>query len=169
LVLGYWFSLLHLLLNARDFTLGHGRHKSKIPSADNCRRLTEPPLQQADHAFLPQRFLNFLPLPQGQGSLRPTFGTSPSKIARGNSLSDSESFFASVALPVGLRLFAMSTKETLLEVAQKLPAEATLADAIYELEFRQAVEQGLAELDRGEGIPIEDVKRMVPQWARKSS
>ncbi len=25
---------------------------------------------------LPQQFLNFLPLPQGQGSLRPTFWTS---------------------------------------------------------------------------------------------
>jgi predicted transcriptional regulator len=63
----------------------------------------------------------------------------------------------------------MSTKEILLEVAQKLPAEATLADAIYELEFRQAVEQGLAELDRGEGLPIEDVKKQIPQWAHPSS
>lgn len=43
----------------------------------------------------------------------------------------------------------MSTKEIMMEVAQKLPADATLADAIYELEFRQAVEQGLASLDRG--------------------
>ena len=25
----------------------------------------------------PQHFFNFLPLPQGQGSLRPTFGTPP--------------------------------------------------------------------------------------------
>ena len=56
-----------------------------------------------------------------------------------------------------------------MEVAQKLPPDATLADAIYELEFRQAVEQGLAELDRGAGIPIEDVKKLIPQWARKSS
>lgn len=63
----------------------------------------------------------------------------------------------------------MSTKEIMIEVAQKLPPDATLADAIYELEFRQAVEQGLAELDRGEGIPIEDVKTMIPKWARKSS
>ena len=67
------------------------------------------------------------------------------------------------------RITGMSTKEILLEVAKKLPTEATLADAIYELEFRQAVEQGLAELDRGEGVPIEDVKKIIPQWARKSS
>jgi len=61
----------------------------------------------------------------------------------------------------------MSTKEILREVSEKLPPEATLADAIYELEFRQAVEQGLAELDRGEGIPIEQVKAKIAQWAGK--
>ncbi len=59
----------------------------------------------------------------------------------------------------------MSTKEILLEVAEKLPQDASLADAIHEIEFRQAVEQGLAELDRGEGIPIEQVKAKVEQWA----
>ena len=59
----------------------------------------------------------------------------------------------------------MSTKDILLEVAEKLPSDASLVDAIYELEFRQAVEQGLAELDRGEGVPIEQVKAKVAQWA----
>jgi predicted transcriptional regulator len=61
----------------------------------------------------------------------------------------------------------MSTKEILLEVAAKLSPDATLVDAISELEFRQAVEQGLAELDRGEGIPIEEVKSKIVQWAVK--
>lgn len=61
----------------------------------------------------------------------------------------------------------MSAKEILLEVAEKLPPEATLVDAIYELEFRQAVEEGLAELDRGEGIPIEEVKSKIASWAGK--
>ncbi|MCU0772230.1 MAG: hypothetical protein MUE94_10755 [Verrucomicrobia bacterium] len=61
----------------------------------------------------------------------------------------------------------MSTKEILREVSEKLPPDATLADAIYELEFRQAVEQGLTELDRGEGVPIEQVKSRIAQWAGK--
>jgi predicted transcriptional regulator len=61
----------------------------------------------------------------------------------------------------------MSTKDILLEVAAKLPPDATLVDAIAELEFRQAVEQGLAELDRGEGIPIEEVKARIAEWAGK--
>ena len=32
-------------------------------------------------------------------------------------------------------------------------------------EIRQAVEQGLAELDRGEGIPIDEVKAKIAEWA----
>jgi predicted transcriptional regulator len=63
----------------------------------------------------------------------------------------------------------MSTKDVLLGVAEKLPQDASLADAIHEIEFRQAVEQGLAELDRGEGIPVEQVKAKIqdvatPAW-----
>lgn len=61
----------------------------------------------------------------------------------------------------------MSAKEILLSVAEKLPADATLVEAIQELEFRLAVEQGLAELDRGEGIPIEEVKAKIAEWAGK--
>ena len=59
----------------------------------------------------------------------------------------------------------MSTKEVLMEVAEKLPQDASLADAIHELEFRQAVEQGLAELDQDRGIPIEEVKAKIERWA----
>jgi hypothetical protein len=61
----------------------------------------------------------------------------------------------------------MSAKEILLEVAEKLPPDATLNDAIYELEFRQAVQQGLDELDRCEGIPIDRVKAKIAAWAGK--
>jgi hypothetical protein len=59
----------------------------------------------------------------------------------------------------------MSTRDILFEVAEKLPADATLSDAIYELEFRQAVQEGLAELDRGEGKPIENAKGKIREWA----
>ena len=61
----------------------------------------------------------------------------------------------------------MSAKEILLAVAETLPPEATLNDAIHELEFRQAVQQGLDELDRGEGVPIAEVKARIAEWAGK--
>jgi hypothetical protein len=63
----------------------------------------------------------------------------------------------------------MNTKEVLLEVAEKLPPEATLVDAIYELEFRQAVADGLASLDRGERIPLEEARKRIPEWISKYS
>ena len=63
----------------------------------------------------------------------------------------------------------MSAKEILLEIAEKLPANASLADAIYELEFRQAVEDGLTSLDRGERVSIEDARKRIPEWISKSS
>ena len=63
----------------------------------------------------------------------------------------------------------MSTKEIMIEVAQKLPPGATLADAIYELEFRQAVEQGLNSLDRGERVPLDEARQRIPQWVAKYS
>jgi hypothetical protein len=61
----------------------------------------------------------------------------------------------------------MSTKEILLEVAKKLPRSATLDDAIYELEFRQAVEEGLASLDRGARVPLEKARKRIPKWVSK--
>ena len=63
----------------------------------------------------------------------------------------------------------MSAKDILLDVAEKLPPEATLADVIYELEFRQAVEEGVATLDRGGRVPLEEARQRIPQWISKYS
>jgi hypothetical protein len=63
----------------------------------------------------------------------------------------------------------MSTKDIMIEVADKLPPDATLIDAIYELEFRQAVLDGLASLDRGERISAEEARQRIPQWIAQSS
>lgn len=54
-------------------------------------------------------------------------------------------------------------------MAEKLPPDATLVDAIYQLKFRQTVEEGLASLDRGERVPIEQVKAKIAEGAGKLS
>jgi hypothetical protein len=54
-------------------------------------------------------------------------------------------------------------------MADKLPPDATLVDAIYELEFRQAVVDGLASLDQGERVPLEEARKLIPQWTSKYS
>ena len=63
-----------------------------------------------------------------------------------------------------LKRAEMSTKEIMLEIAENLPADATLIDAICELEFRQAVLDGVASLDRGERSPAEEARQRIPQW-----
>jgi predicted transcriptional regulator len=61
----------------------------------------------------------------------------------------------------------MTTKEILRDIADKLPDNATLADAAYELELRSAIVEGIEALDRGESLPIEEVEKMLPQWISK--
>jgi len=63
----------------------------------------------------------------------------------------------------------MSTKEVLLEVAETLPPKAMLVDAFYELEVRQALADGLAPLGRGEGVPLQEARKRIPQWISKHS
>jgi hypothetical protein len=70
---------------------------------------------------------------------------------------------------VQVQIETMSAKDVLLEVAGKLPPDATLVDAIYELEFRQAVEEGLASLDRGQRTSLEEARKRIPQWISKYS
>ena len=47
----------------------------------------------------------------------------------------------------------------MVEVIRELPADATVDDAIERLVFLAKIEEGLAQLDRGEGVPHEEVKR----------
>ena len=58
----------------------------------------------------------------------------------------------------------MSNKQIVEDLLQRIPDGASLHDIAREIEFVAAVRQGLAELDRGEGIPIEEVERERPSW-----
>ena len=52
-----------------------------------------------------------------------------------------------------------SPKERILEALHDLPPDASIDDAIERLVFLARIEEGLAELDAGRGVPHEDVKR----------
>ena len=54
---------------------------------------------------------------------------------------------------------AATSKERILEALRSLPSDATVDDAIERLVFMARVEEGLAQLDAGQGIPHEEVKR----------
>ena len=58
----------------------------------------------------------------------------------------------------------MSTKQIVQDLLAKLPEDASLHDVAREIEFVAGVRQGLAEIDRGERIPIEEIERELPSW-----
>ena len=51
------------------------------------------------------------------------------------------------------------TKERILEALRDLPPDATIDDAIERLVFLARIEEGLAQLDAGDGIAHDEVKR----------
>lgn len=55
----------------------------------------------------------------------------------------------------------VSAKEKVLEAIEKLPANASLEDAIERLVILAKIERGLAELDAGEGIDHSEARRRL--------
>ena len=56
----------------------------------------------------------------------------------------------------------MTNKEIVQDLLRRIPDDASLQDIAQELEFIAAVRQGLAELDRGDSVPIEEVENELP-------
>ncbi len=58
----------------------------------------------------------------------------------------------------------MSTKQAVIEMIQRLPDDASVEDIMAELCFRQKVDEGLRQLDAGEGVDHEEAKRRLKNW-----
>ncbi|HEV3444056.1 MAG TPA: hypothetical protein VG099_05395 [Gemmataceae bacterium] len=58
----------------------------------------------------------------------------------------------------------MSTKEAVIELIKRLPDDVTLSAIMAELNFRQQVDEGLRQLNGGEGLAHEEVKRQLGKW-----
>lgn len=61
----------------------------------------------------------------------------------------------------------MTNKQIVEDLLQRIPDEASLHDIAREIEFIAGVRQGIAELDRGERVSIEEVERELPSWIIK--
>ena len=61
----------------------------------------------------------------------------------------------------------MTNKEIVQDLLRRIPDDASLHDIARELEFIAAVRQGLNELDNGQSVSIEEVKRDLPSWIIK--
>ena len=58
----------------------------------------------------------------------------------------------------------MTKKEIVLETIRALPDDSSLEEIAERIEFMAAVEKGLDQLDRGDGIPHDEVKRQLASW-----
>jgi predicted transcriptional regulator len=58
----------------------------------------------------------------------------------------------------------MTQKRLVLETISELPDEVSLEEIAERIEFLAAIQKGIDQLDRGEGIPHEEVKRQLATW-----
>ena len=63
-----------------------------------------------------------------------------------------------------IHISSMTQKELVLDAISELPDEASLDDIAERVEFLAAIQKGLDQLDRGEGIPHEEIKRQLATW-----
>lgn len=63
----------------------------------------------------------------------------------------------------------MSTaREHVMELVRSLPEDYTVDEIMYELYVQTHIEQGLAELERGKGIPHEEImSNLFKRWLQE--
>lgn len=62
----------------------------------------------------------------------------------------------------------MSNREIAIDLIRKLPDHASLHEIAREIEFIAGVREGFEQLERGEGVLAEDVRKMIPSWSARS-
>lgn len=58
----------------------------------------------------------------------------------------------------------MTQKELVLDAISGLPDDASLEEIADRIEFVAAVQRGLEQLDRGEGISNDEIKKQMASW-----
>ena len=58
----------------------------------------------------------------------------------------------------------MSQKELVLEAIQELPDDASIDQIADRIEFIAAIKKGIDDIDRGDTIPHEEIKRQLAAW-----
>lgn len=61
----------------------------------------------------------------------------------------------------------MSSREIVIELVNKLPEDAPLADIAREIELLAGIQTARDQARRGEGIPAEDARKLIDSWASK--
>ena len=66
-----------------------------------------------------------------------------------------------IGATIEIEMPATNSRDRMIEALRKLPQDATVDDAIERLVFLAKIEAGLGELDRGEGIPHDEVRQRL--------
>jgi len=61
----------------------------------------------------------------------------------------------------------MSNREIVMDLVQRLPENTPLKDIAREIEFIAGVREGFDQVERGEGVPLDEVRKLIPQWISK--
>lgn len=61
----------------------------------------------------------------------------------------------------------MSNKVVVAHLLARLPEDVSLERIAREIEFVAGVREGLDQLDRGEGIGIAEVEKLIASWSTK--
>ncbi len=57
-----------------------------------------------------------------------------------------------------------TVKQSVIEMIERLPDDTSVEDIMAELYFRQKVDEGLRQLDAGEGIEHDEARRRLNKW-----
>jgi predicted transcriptional regulator len=61
----------------------------------------------------------------------------------------------------------MTEKEMVLKTVRELPDDSSIDEIADRIKFLAAVQKGLDQLDRGEGVPHEEIKKQLASWLTK--
>ena len=61
----------------------------------------------------------------------------------------------------------MSNRQIVIDLVQKLPDDTSLHEIAREVEFVAGVREGFEQLERGEGVSAEEVRKLIPSWIAK--
>lgn len=56
----------------------------------------------------------------------------------------------------------MSNQQIIADPIERLPTDVSLLDIAREIEFVAGAREDFAQLDRGEGVPLEEVEQQLP-------
>lgn len=59
---------------------------------------------------------------------------------------------------------AMSQKELVIEAIQELPDDASMEQIADRVDFIAAIQKGIDDIDRGDVVPHEEVKKQLAAW-----